>query len=241
MNCSTSVSTTPKYIFILPKANFKKKMYQTKERECSKCRAWTIIKKRKTECCNNCVYSPLTVLGNKELKERKKRWFLSTPEGCLKMHKRKKRGERKIRGGNKIMNWCSKKEGALKKRALVHLCKPHSTRISTSCKVKWVFIQNYGWKCSCTLGFGCEIFRFLVSCLVCSLSVSDPPGTLDGWALWAVVHLMTYTVSRITASIASLWPRMSWRSWQPRNTLLTNWTWRSRLAIAGGSWNTWAK
>lgn len=71
MNCSTYVSTTPKYIFILPKANLKKNVSNQRKRMFKM--QGVDNKKRKTECCNNCVYSPLTVLGNKELKERKKR------------------------------------------------------------------------------------------------------------------------------------------------------------------------
>lgn len=44
-------------------------MYQTKETEYSESRGWTT--KKEAECRNNCVYTLLKTLGNKELKETK--------------------------------------------------------------------------------------------------------------------------------------------------------------------------
>lgn len=62
-----------------------------------------VDKKRRKQSAAIIVCSPQTLLDKgKELKVKK--IFLSAPEGCLKMHKRKKNRQENIRGSNKIMN-----------------------------------------------------------------------------------------------------------------------------------------
>lgn len=210
MNRSTYVSTNLKYVFTGYSLKGKiLKMHHTKETDRLEMqgvhkpppKTWKV----ETERCNNCVYPP------------QKREKGNSCDSCQLQRvvwkcTKEKRGRRKINGSNTIMKWCSKNSNALE--ALVHRCKPHSTRILNFLQSKVGFYSELQIKkCSCTLGIGFEIFRSLGLWLVCSLFVSDPPGTFDGWALWAVVYLMAHTVSRITAPIATLWPRMSWRSW----------------------------
>lgn len=60
-------------------------------------------KKRRKQNCNNCVYSPLTILANR-IKGEKKEMILVNSGGLFENAQKKKRGERKIRGCNKIMN-----------------------------------------------------------------------------------------------------------------------------------------
>lgn len=67
-------STTPKYIFTgySPKGKFKK-CIRPKKKNIQNAGCGQKKKKKEAECCNNCVYSPLTILGNKELNEREKK------------------------------------------------------------------------------------------------------------------------------------------------------------------------
>lgn len=75
MNCSTYVPQLRSTFLldILPKVNLKNVSDQRKRIFKMQDVDKKNKKKKEAECCNNCVYSPLTILGNKELNEREKK------------------------------------------------------------------------------------------------------------------------------------------------------------------------
>lgn len=91
--------------------------------------------------------------------------------------------------------------------------------------------------------FGSGLFGFVSFLLQSSLPFSSIslPGALDRWALGGVFHLMAHTVCWITPPITTLRTLLARRAWDPGNTLLTNWTRRSHLTIAWGTWHAWKK
>lgn len=124
-----------------------------------------------------------------------------------KQNNKKNRQERKIRCTNKKNELMfKKKERCIKKEhCIIFATTFHKDLNFSQSKVGFLF-RTTDKNAAALLELGLRIFRSLGSGLVCSLFVLDPPGTLDGWALWTVVHLMACTVSRITAPITSFGP-----------------------------------